>query len=427
MKFSSIVLTLSLLGNAALAAVFLSSSHSAGENGSSPAAGVAAASGATFGSASDAKSMAQSGAVKSTRPTLWSRLHHDDDLPALVARLRAAGFPPFVIRRVVGALITERFDGRRLALEKEYLESPFWANKQGGYSDPKIGPALLKLQVEQANAMKQLLGGTLSDIFADTEDARASLRQQIGDMAPEKLEKLYAFMIDYSEKRMQIYAAMAGGGTPLPADREKLTEINKGMRDGLQQFLSPTEADDILMRVSETGGRLRMMLGPFQPSEQEYRTIFPIYQAYVDQVPSAAMGGSAENLPMDQMIARKAAEESMYGQLKAALGDARAADIEQVMNPQYGQLNRLVSRLDLPISAARDVVTVQKDIQDRAMTIRNNGSLSGEERGNQITALGQEATQKITNILGDRGIDAYKQYGGQWLLNLAPRNPPPKK
>lgn len=427
MKFSSLILTVSLLGNAALAAVFLSSSRSTGENGSSPAANVSSASGTASANMSGAKASPQAPAAKSTGPTLWSRLHRDDDLTGLVSKLRAAGFPPFVIRRVIGALVTERFDARRLELEKGNLESPFWANTQTGFGDPKVGPALLKLQVEQTNEVKKLLGGSLSDLFADTEDNKAAMQQQIGDISPEKLDKLYAYMMDLSEKRMQISSGIMNGGTMLPADREKLADLSKGMRDGLLQFLSPSETDDIMMRISDTAGRLRSTLAPFRPTEQEYRTIFPIYQAYLDQVPSAIFGGTGENLPMDQAVARKAAEEMMYGQLKVALGDERAADLQQLTNPQYSTLNRLVARLELPLSAARQVVDVQKEIQDRATTIRTNSSLSGEERGNQITALGQEATQKITNILGTRGIDAYKQYGGQWLLNFSPRNPTQKK
>ena len=45
----------------------------------------------------------------------------------------------------------------------------------------------------------------------------------------------------------------------------------------------------------------------------------------------------------------------------------------------------------------------------------------------QLAALHQEALAKITPLLGTAsGVAAYKQYGGYWLENLAPRPAPTK-
>jgi hypothetical protein len=425
MKISTFVFSASLLANVALAAVFLS-------NGSKPVDGANTVPGRDVASPTlDVTKAAMAAGADTSAPVghaLWKRMYPTDDLASLVTRLRAAGFPPNVIRRVIGALVNERFDARRLEIEKKNLEAPFWANTPNSFADKTIGPELRKLQVEQTKMVKQLLGGTLSDLFGESEDGKAMLRMQIGDIAPEKLDKLYDFFMDYSEKRMQVYSATGNGSGMMPADREKLVQLDKGMHDGLTQFLTPAEADDVVMRMSETAGRLRSMLAPFKATEEEYRTLFPIYQAYLQQAPAATFSvGSADMLPPDLAAQRKLADDAMLTQVKAALGDQRAADYQQVMNQQYSTLNRLVSRLDLPLSAAKQVVDIQQDVQQRASAVRLDGAVTGAERTAQLGALAQEASEKITNVLGAQGLDAYKQYGGQWLTSLVPRTPPPKK
>jgi hypothetical protein len=83
-------------------------------------------------------------------------------------------------------------------------------------------------------------------------------------------------------------------------------------------------------------------------------------------------------------------------------------------------LNRLVSRLDLPLTASRQVLELQHDVQQRAAAVRDNNALSATERSANLAALQQEATKKLSAALGGQvGLDAYKQNGGQWLSNLA--------
>ncbi|HVS53927.1 MAG TPA: hypothetical protein VHD62_16345 [Opitutaceae bacterium] len=422
MKTSSLVLAGSLVVNVALA-VFLvvrspdSSVPAANADGTASAgAAVSSAPGAP-GSAAAKKTAAKSAASDTARP-LWDRLR-SDDLPTLVARLREAGFPPIVIRRIVTTLITEKFDARRLELEKGYLEAPFWTNATGPYNDPKIGPELRQLQRQQMQLAQQALGENLADMFADTDENRALLRFQIGNIPPEKIQQLYDVVNDYGEKRSAIYAALRSGPL-LDADREKLVALEHAQRDALAKFLSPAELDDFMLRSSDSSARLRNLIAPMRPSEQEFRTIYPLYQAFSEQFPQDG------NLSPEQNAARAAGLAQLVGQVKTLLPPDRAADIDQVANTSASQLNRLVARLDLPLSAATEVSNVQKDTQQRATAIRSDSSLNAAAKRTQLSALADEATAKVSTALGgSRGLEAYKEYGGQWLTNLVPRPPTP--
>ena len=125
------------------------------------------------------------------------------------------------------------------------------------------------------------------------------------------------------------------------------------------------------------------------------------------------------------MRARTAAQKQLMDDIKAAVGDQRFADYQRATNSSYRQASQLVGRLELPPETANQVYALQQDLQQRAGTIRRSAG-SAEAAMAELTALAAEAKAKVTAALGDRGFEAYKQNGGQWLQNLAPRPPPPK-
>jgi hypothetical protein len=428
MKIFPVVLALSLAANAALIAVLalrpIGPASAAGASGASASTAAKAAGGVLASSDKNSPVNASAAARKT-----WDKLR-TDDLATLVTRLRATGFPELVVRRIIGTLVNERFDARRLEIEKASHEAPFWTNPGNANNDPKMGPELRKLQRDQTELMKQLLGGSLADLFAGTEEERAMLRFQIGDVAPEKLEQLYAVAMDFSEKVNQAYAATSAGGNRnvmLDSDREKINALDQAYRAELAKFLTPAENADFNLHNGLLASQVRNALLPLRLTEAEYRAVFPLYQAFQDQNPAA----NFTYLPPDASPAARAAVDQLNAQIGAALGPDRAADFQQANNLQYNQLNRLVARLDLPLSAAAQVAAVQQDVQQRVTALRTDDTLSGAARQTQITALAQEASAKISTALGgQRGLDAYKDNGGQWLVNMVPRPrpvaPPPK-
>jgi len=72
----------------------------------------------------------------------------------------------------------------------------------------------------------------------------------------------------------------------------------------------------------------------------------------------------------------------------------------------------------MPISAAAQATSVQKDISQRADAVRKDSALSTEQRSAPLADLSDEAEVKISTTLGTRGFDAYKQYAGDWLGKL---------
>jgi hypothetical protein len=341
---------------------------------------------------------------------LWSAMQ-TGDLKALIEHLRAAGFPPSLIRALVAAQVSEQFAARRKALLAQREERPYWKSGQTYLTDAKTTSALRDLGREQSNLLKQLLG---SENVPGNEEALLYQRRQFGDLPSEKAEQVQNILSDYGDMRNQIY--VAANGVILAEDRDKIALLEKEQRSDLAAVLTPDELENYQMRSSPTANSLRSQLALFNPTEDEYRALFKIQEAFDDQY------GSPNVMTASSYRERQAHQQELLDQVKNVLTPDRMADYKQAIDPQYQMVNRLVARLDLPATAATEVVSVQQDVLQRAGTIRSDANLAGDLKNAQLNALADEATGKLTSVLGARGLDAYKQYGGQWIQNLVPRS-----
>jgi hypothetical protein len=406
MKTLPLLLAGSLAANLALfAALRFTSPGAATRDALTASAGLA-----TQPSAAAAAPSRASAATPDASAQRWAALDRED-LSTLVPRLQAEGFPPEVIR----AIVNVRFMQRRAALAPDGADRPYWKRAEETTRDPKLEAALKQLEQEHGDTLKKFFGpGGGGD-----DEAEAMRRRQFGDLPVEKIERIGSISQRYGKSISELFSGLQGA--PLSADgEEKFRALQKQMHDEIAGALTPAELLEYDLRNSSTAGRLRNALAGFNSTEAEYRALFPLYQAFDAQYPPFFVAPSPE-----QAAARFAAEQALREQAKALLPPDRVADFEQATRPGAQQLNQLIARLDLPLSAAAQVMTVQQDIQQRAGVIRRNGTLSADDRAAQLAALAAEANTKITAALGARGLEGYRQNGGQWLTQLQP--PPNQK
>jgi hypothetical protein len=405
MKISALLLFASLTANAALFAVFAFKSSSA----SSATAKYAVATKAEANGSSATKTSESVGAAN-LPATTWSTLQNSD-LATLVARLRAAGFPSYVIRRIVSDQLGQEFAKRYADLMKQLFDRPFWKNANGVSFDPKIMTAMRAASKEYSDTLKSLVG---EDPGAD-DPLNTYQKRRYGDLPKAKIEQLQAIESDYSDLSMQVQGAARG--MILPEDQEKLALLEKEKRADLVKLLTPEELEEYDLRSSTSANTLRSTLATFNPTEAEYRALFKLQSALDEQYPMPTGG----MITSEQMAPRQAAEKQLQPQIQALLGPDRYADYQLATDPKYQQVNRLVARLELPASTSVEVVNVQENIQKQAMALRQDGTLTPDQRNAQLAALAQQAQTQLTATLGLRGYEAYKDNGGYWLQNLQPR------
>jgi len=341
---------------------------------------------------------------------IWTAVQ-TSDLPAMVARLRAAGFPPDVIRAILGTELGEQFIARRQELDPEETTRPFWKTRP---ANPKITAEILRLSREHAKIVRDLLGEGAEDPMS-----RAYQNRRLEGLPSDKVGGVKRILRDYDEMRSDIYS----GGMIGTADREKLAAIDKAQREDMAQLLTPGELLEYGVRSGPVADQLRSQLTAFNPTEAEFRAIYQRQQSFNEQ-----FGNFYGPLSAEQQRQRNEAQKQLTEQIKAALGPERGSDYVRATDYNYRQTSQLVARLALPAETANQVWSVQQDIQQRLQTLTADKSLPPEQRAQQITqqlaVLADEARTKISATLGERGFEAYKQYGGQWMQQLQPNAAP---
>ncbi|MDO8542320.1 MAG: hypothetical protein Q7S40_17920 [Opitutaceae bacterium] len=341
----------------------------------------------------------------------WSTLQ-TADLPALVTRLRDAGFPPALVRAIVQAQLEEDYFARRKAIDPNAELGPFWKNPT---LDPKLEMALREISREQAKRMRELLGPD-----ADFNDPLTRMRQdrQISFLPPERADQVRQIMREFEALRRDVYMSTAST-TYGQAEREKVAAIEKRQNEEIARLLGPKDFEEFELRASHTANNLRSRLMAFDATEDEYRMMFRIMRPFDDIFgPMYAPPNSEESRR------RREAQKQIDDQIKMALGPVRAAEFVRASNFEYSRTSQLVARLELPPQTTAQLWDVQQEYTKRAQAVYGQPGLSPDDRNRQLTALVTEATGKLKPLLGgDRGLEAYRQ-NTYWLHGLVPRPPP---
>jgi hypothetical protein len=341
-----------------------------------------------------------------TTGAVWPSLQ-SEELPELVARLRAAGFPPEIVRAMVRAEVARQYAARRKALDPDADTRPAWKR---GIIDPKIQLALRQLDREQQKLLRELLGADAEG----TDPMSLYYRdRRFGPLPPEKGEEVRAILRDFDDKRSDIFIGFTGG-TLLPADRDKMTALDRQLRETLAKVLTPAELEDYDLRSSNTANSLRYELAAFNATEDEFRTLYRLKKVIDEQ-----FGLMYAQPSQGEMRRRGELQKDVNDQIRATLGEARYAEYERATNYEYRNTSQLVARLELPPATTAQLWDLRKEFMDRIAGLR---TASPEQQLQQRAALNDEALAKLTPMLGgSRGLEAYKQYGGSWLRSLQPR------
>lgn len=344
-------------------------------------------------------------------PATWENLR-TDDLPTFTARLRARGFPIETIRAILAAQINAQFDARRKALDPEAENRPFWKNYN---FNPQVQIAQRQLYREQQKILRDLLGND-----AEQMDPYTEARQQrfASILSPAKTAEVKQIAREFDDRLQDLYA----GGVNFTIDREKMNALEKDRHGAIAKVLTPAELAEYDLRMSNTSSSLRSQLAVFNPTEEEFRAIFKLQQPFDEQYSMNYVSGP---MTPEQSRQRFEAQKQLQEQIKTMLGPERAQDYERSIDYNYQQTSRLISRLELPPATTNQLYAVQKEVEARLNEIRGNRDLPAAERTEQLTALQRDALNKVTPLLRDtRGLEAYKQYGGNWLQNIVPRAVP---
>lgn len=395
MKPFTILLAGSIAANAALLALLIAGSVSGKTSNSVP-------------SPVPSSTVATKSTSAAISLTSWSDLR-PDDLAGLAARLRAVGLPSSVIRALLVDQVRTQFAARRAAFNRDAPSRRFW---EKAASDPQTAAALARLDKEEKQAIEAVLG---PDAALD-DPAFASLRRQLPDFSTEKILAIHRIQRSYAEKSQELFSAGVFVGI------ENRDTLEKERNAEIAGLLTPEELEEFDLRTGNAANNLRNRLASVTVTEQEFRALHRLQQAFDDQYGRSL---NMIDLPADQRSAmmrqRSDAQRQLTEQIKNTLGEQRYADYQRASDGSYSSISRVVDRLGLPPETTNQVYAVQQDLQQRANTVQSNRALPLDDRNAQLAVIATEAQSRVTALLGPNGYDAYSLNGGFWLRQLQPR------
>ena len=356
--------------------------------------------------------------VKPDQQFNW-RTVESEDYKKYIANLRSIGCPEETIRDIITADVNKLFENR--AKEMSGVKTNRYEYWKGGMQ------MFTKLFDEEKIKARQALAkekrALLTELLGVAPEEKPDMMAMLGGVNP--FEEMLDFLTPGQQTQImeleQKYAGrlMKAVGNGADADGMKeMAKIQKEKEAELAKLLSPQEFEDYQLRMSQTSMVLRMQMGSFEPSEDEFKTIFKEKKKFEDEF---GMGGmnATDKADKDKM---KAAEKAMNETLKSTLGD-RYTDYELSQDQAYQGIYRVTERNGLGKDSAKKVYDVKKEAEAQASALRKDTSLSKEQRDEALKGIRTETENAMKGVLGDKAYNSYSQQA--WWLNGISREPKP--
>jgi len=362
----------------------------------------------------------------------WQSLESTDYV-AYIQNLRLFGCPEETIRDIILTDIARLYSKRRAQLRAQSPAPKYWQTGDTAATvSPEVRRQLRELDKEQDALVRGLLGVSFRTELAKywSEDEEPALN--LSFLPAEKQETVQAVHDKYAALEEDIY--YRAHGLFLDEDQAELQKLQKQREAELAQVLSPEELEDYQLRNSETAQNLRTQLAGFQPSEEEFRKLFRLQKTFDDQLSQAADSSGDPAAESARTRAYQAATEALNNEMQETLGPERYAEYQRAQDDDYRSLLKLTDRFNLSHDVASSIYEMKLAAERQKAQIEANGSLSAEQRGAMIAAIGRATEQNVASALGDKVFKSYQQSSGQWLANLLvvnennlalPPEPPP--
>jgi hypothetical protein len=271
-----------------------------------------------------------------------------------------------------------------------------------------------ELSREKRDLLKALLGDyapTGLDPATDANSYRQRLEQALDFLPADKLAPLMDLEEKYNAK---LTKARKEARETNPA---ALRKVYADKNAELLQLLTPEQMFEYDLRMSDTAMMMRMQMGEFQPTEQQFRDMLKVQKAFYEEywLTGVGLGTSAT---AEEHGRREDAEEEVNAQIQKILGEDNYRRYTYEQRWERDPLNRIARQNNIPKDTAFKVFDLQKAAQTEVAMVRENQALSAEQRTAALAAMRTETEKTIAQVLGTQAAQAYFQKA-PWLKRLS--------
>ncbi|MFM8471103.1 MAG: hypothetical protein ACKODH_14255 [Limisphaerales bacterium] len=339
------------------------------------------------------------------------------DYKQYIANLRAIGCPEETIRDIITADVNKLYEAKRKEMAGPKKKFEFWkpGAMMGAAIDPERTEKERALNKEKRALLTQLLGSAPDEKPELMAGVNSQLEAMFDFLPTDKRSKVFDLMQDMQTK---LQKAMKGGAP----DAEDMRKLMKESEAAIAGVLTPEELLDYNLRFSMTANMMRMQMAGFEPTEQEFLDLFKKRKTYDDEYGGAFGGGL--NLKGEEKTKQETAKKALDESIKAQLGDARYTDYKRGEDYAFQAMYRAADREGLGKEAAIKVYDMKQAAEDQAKKLRDDKTLSNEQRTAALRAIREETEKSVKGVLGEKGFTNLERNNGVWWLNgLSPDAP----
>ena len=410
MNTKNVIIGISLSLNAALVIALFSPPHP----GPIPVAEIAAEAPATPAPASpsvEAIGEEQLDPAVPLRTFTWESVESGDYL-TYIENLRSIGCPEETIRDIISADVNKLYEQRWKEIKQTSGSGKFeyWkSNAMFGGMSSALRKEYKALDDERRETLRTLLGTNVPRKLTDLAAMYNPFETMLGFLPQSKRDAIMEIQTQMSERMMEVAEE---GNAMEPGDWQKVQQEQK---EALAELLTPDELLEYNLRMSNSANMLRSELGAFEVSEDEYRDLFTLREAFDEEYGTFG--------PVEGQDAQEWHQQRMEGEkdLKAAykevLGDDRYQDYQHEQTLRGSSLRTVAKEFDLPREDVYQVFDATDAAQEAANAIRGNQNLSTEERQVALDQIRAETEAQVSKLIGSEAAQSYIERGSR-IRNL---------
>lgn len=327
------------------------------------------------------------------------------DYKEYISNLRAIGCPEKTIRDIIRADVNELYRQKAKAAGPA-KKFEYWkpGNPMAGLFDEEQMARDQDLAKEKRELLKTLLGG---DFLEETDMASRQvvdpMQRMMDFLSPDKQAAMTELEQKFAGKLMKTVKDASRGDTS--AMQKLLAEKDAEML----KILSPEEKFEYDLRLSQTAMMMRMGMGDFEPTEQEFREMFRAQKQFETEhgmTGFGTRGGIAS-----------AERQELNNQLKSVLGEDRFRTYQFEQRWAFDPLHNIARDHNVPKETAFKVFDLQTAAETEAAKIRANQNFSDEQRKAAMDAVRAETKNAVGQVIGAPATEDYIKKAG-WFKNL---------
>jgi hypothetical protein len=353
--------------------------------------------------------------VVETNAFRWSQLE-SEDYRAYVQRLRDIGCPEQTIRDILIADIDKLFAPRVQAINPLAREVHYWepdGRELESLADYRERQRQQReVDFTKRQALQDLLGVDLVSERNRVQGAEDRFGRRLGALPEEKRGQVRMVLEQFSDEETGIRQKSWEEGVPLSEeDQALLKELEQEREEAVAKLLTPAEYEQYQLALSPLAYKVRDQLFGMNATEQEYRAVYQLRQAYEAKWPDGAAPADPQ-----QRADWEEATAALQAQIREKLGDARYAEYQRAQDPDFRELSVAAARYQVPARVAAEVYEYKAVVLEQRARVAGNRSFTPEQQQAALAAMAVETEQTVKNALGEQAYKAYLRSGqGAWL------------